>query len=191
MVTLSDRLSESFRGFLIPIRPDKSVVEGQVMQQQEFVEQRRAALEKYLRKLAKHPAIRRSEELRLFLEAQGKLPLVKTTDVASRMLDGAVKLPKQLFGVEATAGVVDVNEVSQPAKGGRDLLRIFKELKQSMSNDWGAAKPPVAEEDREFMDRKEKLQDLEVQLSNVSLQVEFLAWFAACLYLLYLFICLN
>lgn len=175
MVTLSERLSETFRGFLIPIRPDKSVVEGQVMQQQEFVEQRRAALEKYLRKLAKHPAIRRSEELRLFLEAQGKLPLVKTTDVASRMLDGAVKLPKQLFGVEATAGVVDVNEVSQPAKGGRDLLRIFKELKQSMSNDWGAAKPPVAEEDREFMDRKEKLQDLEVQLSNVSLQVEFLA----------------
>ncbi|CAI9091791.1 OLC1v1026906C3 [Oldenlandia corymbosa var. corymbosa] len=172
VVTLSDRLSESYRGYLIPIRPDKSVVESQVMQQQEFLEQRRAALEKYLRKLAKHPVIRRSEELRLFLKENGNLPLVRTTDVASRMLDGAVKLPKQLFGAEATAGVVDANEVSQPAKGGRDLLRIFKELKQSMSNDWGAAKPPVVEEDSEFMDRKRKLQDLEVQLSNVSLQAE-------------------
>lgn len=97
VVTLSDRLTEAYRGLFIPIRPDKSVVESQVMQKNEFVEQRRAALEKYLRRLAKHPVIRRSEELRAFLTAQGKLPLVKTTDVASRMLDGAVNLPKQLF----------------------------------------------------------------------------------------------
>lgn len=61
VVTLSERLSEAYRGFIIPIRPDKSVVESQVMQTQEFVEQRRTALEKYLRRLAKHPAIRRSE----------------------------------------------------------------------------------------------------------------------------------
>lgn len=177
VVTLSDRLAEAYRGFFIPIRPDKSVVEGQVMQKQEFVEQRRLALERYLRKLAKHPAICRSEELRLFLEAEGRLPLAKTTDVASRMLDGAVKLPKQLFGGEVVGGAVDVNEVAQPAKGGRDLLRIFKELKQSVTNDWGGAKPPLVEEDKEFMDRKEKLQDIEHQLSNVSQQVEYLVQF--------------
>lgn len=174
VVTLSDRLAEAYRGFFIPIRPDKSVVEGQVMQKQEFVEQRRVALEKYLRKLAKHPVIRRGEELRLFLEAQGKLPLVKTTDVASRMLDGAVKLPKQLFGGEVVGGVTDVSEVAQPAKGGRDLLRIFKELKQSVTNDWGGTKPPLVEEDKEFMDKKEKLQHLEQQLSNVSQEAEAL-----------------
>ena len=143
MVTLSDRLSEAYQGFIILIRPDKSMVESQVMQTQEFVEQRRAALERYLRRLAKHPAIRRSEELRLFLESQGKLPLVKPMDVASRMLDGAVKLPKQLFGTEAVTGVVDVNEVVQPAKDGKNLLRLFKELKQSVTNDWGATKPPL------------------------------------------------
>ncbi|CDP13964.1 unnamed protein product [Coffea canephora] len=172
VVTLSDRLSEAYRGFIIPIRPDKSVVESQVMQTQDFVEQRRAALEKYLRRLAKHTAIRRSEELRLFLESQGKLPLMKPTDVASRMLDGAVKLPKQLFGGEVVAGVVDVNEVAQPAKGGKDLLRLFKELKQSVTNDWGATKPALVEEDKEFMERKDKLQELEQQLSNVSQQAE-------------------
>ncbi|KVI09979.1 sorting nexin 2A-like [Cynara cardunculus var. scolymus] len=174
VVTLSDRLSDSYRGFFIPLRPDKSVVESQVMQKQEFVEQRRMALEKYLRKLAAHPVIRRSEELRLFLQVHGKLPLMKTTDVASRMLDGAAKLPKQLFGESVVSAAVDPNDVSQPAKGGRDLLRIFKELRQSVTNDWGGTKPPVVEEDKEFLEKRKKLQDFEQELSNVSQQAESL-----------------
>ncbi|GAB2288320.1 Sorting nexin 2A [Dionaea muscipula] len=173
VVTLSDRLTEAYRGFFIPLRPDKNVVEGQVMQKAEFVEQRRAAIEKYMRKLVNHPAIRKSDELRVFLQVQGRLPLPKTTDVASRMLDGAAKLPKQLLG-DAPAAVVLVHEVVQPAKGGRDLLRIFKELRQSVSNDWGGSKPLVMEEDKEFFEKKEKLQDLERQLSNVSQQAESL-----------------
>ncbi|KAI3458487.1 hypothetical protein Pfo_015150 [Paulownia fortunei] len=175
VVALSDRLAESYRGFFIPLRPDKSVVESQVMQKNEFVEQRRASLEKYLRRLAAHPAIRRSEELRVFLEDSGKMPLMRMTDVASRMLDGAVRLPKQLLGGESVGGgAADMSEMMQPAKGGRDLLRIFKELKQSMVNDWGGAKPPLVEEDKEFLDRKEKLQDFEEQLSSVSQQAESL-----------------
>ncbi|PWA84373.1 Phox homologous domain-containing protein [Artemisia annua] len=170
VVTLSDRLSEAYRGYFIPLRPDKSVVESQVMQKHEFVENRRVALEKYLRKLAEHPVIKRSEELRVFLQVQGKLPLVKTTDVASRMLDGAVKLPKQLFGESVVSAAVDPSEVVQPAKGGRDLLRLFKELRQSVTNDWGGAKPLVVEEDKEFLDKRKKLQDFETELTNVSQQ---------------------
>ncbi|KAK0603438.1 hypothetical protein LWI29_004961 [Acer saccharum] len=172
IVTLSDRLAESYRGFFIPPRPDKNVVESQVMQKQEFVEQRRVALEKYLRRLATHPVIRKSDEFKLFLQVQGKLPLPTSTDVASRMLDGAVKLPKQLFG-ENTA-VVAPHEVVQPAKGGRDLLRLFKELRQSVANDWGGSKPPVGEEDKEFLENKERMNDLELQLSNASQQAEAL-----------------
>ncbi|XP_006828139.2 sorting nexin 2A [Amborella trichopoda] len=170
VVTLADRLADSYRGFLIPPRPDKNVVESQVMQKQEFVEQRRLALEKYLTKLASHPVIKKSEELRVFLQVQGKLPLPSTTDMASRMLDGAVKLPKQLFGESVSA--ITAQEAVQPAKGGRDLLRIFKELKQSVANDWGGSKPPVVEEDKEFMEKKEKLRDLEQQLSAASQQAE-------------------
>lgn len=168
VVTLSDRLAESYRGFFVPPRPDKNVVESQMMQKQEFVEQRRVALEKYLRRLADHPVIRKSDELKVFLQVQGKLPLPTTTDVASRMLDGAVKLPKQLFSESA---VVAPHEVVQPAKGGRDLLRLFKELKQSVANDWGGSKPPLVEEDKEFMEKKEKMHELEQQLSNASQQV--------------------
>lgn len=169
VVTLADRLAESYRGFCIPPRPDKSVVESQVMQKQEFVEQRRVALEKYLRRLVAHPVIRNSDELKVFLQAQGKLPLATSTDVASRMLDGAVKLPKQLFGEGGGASSV---EVVQPARGGRDLLRLFKELRQSVSNDWGGSKPPVVEEDKEFLEKKEKMYDLEQQIINASQQVE-------------------
>ncbi|XP_021716257.1 sorting nexin 2B-like [Chenopodium quinoa] len=172
VVTLADRLSESYRGFFIPPRPDKSVVESQVMHKQEFVEQRRVALEKYLRKLAAHPVLRTSEELRMFLQVQGKLPLQTSTDVASRMLDGAVNLPKQLFG--DSRSVVTPHEAVQPAKGGRDLLRLFRELKQSVTNDWGNSRPPAVEEDKEFMEKKEKLFDFETRLTDVSKQAESL-----------------
>ncbi|XP_030537640.2 sorting nexin 2B-like [Rhodamnia argentea] len=170
VVTLSDRLAESYRGFFIPPRPDKSVVESQVMQKQEFVEQRRVALEKYLRRLAAHPFIKKSDELKVFLQVQGKLPLPTSTDVASRMLDGAVKLPKQLL----SESVVAPHEVVQPAKGGRDLLRLFKELKQSVANDWGGSKPHVVEEDKEFLEKKARMHDMELQLSNASQQAESL-----------------
>uniref|UniRef100_A0A0D6QT31 PX domain-containing protein n=1 Tax=Araucaria cunninghamii TaxID=56994 RepID=A0A0D6QT31_ARACU len=172
VVTLADRLAESYRGFFIPPRPDKSVVESQVMQKQEFIEQRRIALEKYLCRLAAHPAIKKSDELRLFLQVQGKMPLPSTTDIASRMLDGAAKLPRQLFGESIAA--ITAQDVSQPAKGGRDLVRMFKELKQSVTNDWGGAKPLFVEEDKEFLEKKEKLQNLEHELMNSSEQAETL-----------------
>ncbi|KAL3850559.1 hypothetical protein ACJIZ3_012441 [Penstemon smallii] len=172
VVTLSDRLSEGYRGYFIPPRPDKSVVESQVMQKQDFVEQRRAELEKYLRRLAGHPVIKKSEELRVFLTVQGRMPLPTSIDVASRVLDGAVKLPKQLLG--ESRSVVEPQDAVQPAKGGRDLLRYFKELKQSVVNDWGNSRPPVEEEDKEFLEKKEKLLDLEQQLTNASKQAESL-----------------
>ncbi|XP_011080753.1 sorting nexin 2B [Sesamum indicum] len=172
VVTLSDRLSEVYRGVFIPPRPDKSVVESQVMQKQEFVEQRRVELEKYLRRLARHPVIKKSDELRVFLTVQGRMPLPTSIDVASRMLDGAVRLPKQLLG--ESRSVVEPHEVLHPAKVGRDMLRFFKELKQSVVNDWGNSRPPVEEDDKEFLKKKEKLWELEQHLTNASKQAESL-----------------
>lgn len=171
-VTLADRLADAFRGHFVPPRPDKNTVESQVMQRDEFVAQRRAALERYLWRLAEHPAIGPSDELRVFLQAEGKMPLPGTTDMASRMLDGAARLPRQLIAGEDT--VTAPQEVVQPAKGGRDLLRIFKELKQSVVTDWAGVKPPLVEEDREFLEKKEKLQEWEQQLTSASQQAEAL-----------------
>ncbi len=107
---------------------------------------------------------------RIIFLLQGKLPLLPTTDMASRMLDGAVNLPRQLFGEGSV--ILAPQEAAQPAKGGRDLVRLFKELKQSVTNDWGGSKPAIIEEDKEFLEKKEKLQDLEHHLSDASQQVD-------------------
>ncbi|XP_047973725.1 sorting nexin 2B-like [Salvia hispanica] len=172
VVTLSDRLGEAYRGFFIPPRPDKSLVESQVMQKQDFVEQRRVELEKYLKRLARHPMIRKSDELRVFLTVKGRMPLPTSIDVASRMLDGAVRLPKQLMG--ESSSVIEPQDVVHSAKGGRDMLRFFKELKQSVVNDWGNARPSMEEEDKEFLEKKLKLKDLEQHLTNAAQQAESL-----------------
>lgn len=168
VVTLSDRLSEGYRGYFVPLRPDKSVMESQVMQKQEFVEQRRVALEKYLRRLAMHPVIMKSNELKEFLTVEGRMPL-SSNDVASKVLDGVVRLPKQLLG--ESRSVVESQDEVEPAKGRRDFMRLFKELKQSVVHDWGSSRPPVEEEDKEFLEKKEKLHDMEQQLTNSSKQV--------------------
>ncbi|EYU45693.1 hypothetical protein MIMGU_mgv1a003484mg [Erythranthe guttata] len=172
VVTLSDRLGEGYRGLFIPPRPDKSVVESQVMQKQDFVEQRRVELEKYLRRLSRHPVIKKSDDLRAFLTVDNRMPLPASIDVASRMLDGAVRLPKQLLGESSSA--IEPQDVVHSAKGGRDMLRFFKELKQSVVNDWGNSRPSVEEEDKDFLEKKEKLWDLEQQLTNASKQAESL-----------------
>ncbi|KAJ6818722.1 sorting nexin 2B-like [Iris pallida] len=171
-VTLADRLSASHRGLFVPPRPDKSTVESQTTAQPgEFLERRRAALERYLRRLAEHPVLGRSEELRVFLRAEGRLPMAGPTDVASRMLDGAVRLPRQLMGEERPAA----EEAAQPARSGRDMLRIFKEMRQAVVNEIGGARPAAAvEEDREFLERKERVQDFEQRLSTASQQAEML-----------------
>ncbi|CAI9761273.1 unnamed protein product [Fraxinus pennsylvanica] len=172
VVTLSDRLGEGYRGYFVPLRPDKSVVESQVMQKQEFVEQRRVALEKYLRRLGMHPVIRKSDELKEFLTVEGRMPMSPRTDVASKVLHGVVRLPKQLLG--ESRSVVESQDAVEPTKGRRDFLRLFKELKQSVVYDWGRSRPPMEEEDKEFLEKKEKLHDLEQQLTNASKQAESL-----------------
>lgn len=53
-------------------------------------------------------------------------------------------------------------------------MRMFRELKQAVTNDWGGVKPLVVEEDKEFLEKKGKLQDLEQQLTTSSKQAEAL-----------------
>ncbi|CAA3028590.1 sorting nexin 2A-like [Olea europaea subsp. europaea] len=172
VIMLADRLSEGYKGYFVPIRPDKSVMESQVMQKQEFVEQRRVALEKYLRRLVMHPVIKKSNELKEFLTVEGRMPSSARTDVASNLLDGMMALPKQLLG--ESRSVIESQDAVEPAKGRRDLLSLFKELKQSVVHDWGRSRPPVEEEDKELLEKKEKLHYLEQQLTNASKQAESL-----------------
>ncbi|XP_062092389.1 sorting nexin 2B-like [Humulus lupulus] len=155
VVTLSDRLTKSYKGYFVPVRPDKGVVESQMMQMEHFVEQRRVALDRYLKRLTAHPVIRKSKELRDFLVVQGRLQLANSLDRSSEVM-----------------GQTEV--AVQPPKAGRDLLRMFKELRQSVVNDWGRVKPMVVEEDTDFLEKKEWLLEYEQHLSNLSVQAESL-----------------
>ncbi|CAI5531830.1 unnamed protein product [Closterium sp. Naga37s-1] len=138
-VALADRLAETHRGYFIPVRPDKNVAESQVLQGAEFVKTRQVELDKYVQRLARHPAIRRSADLISFLTSSDRFQPASSVDLASRVLEGAVKLPQQLFGA---ADSITPAEAAKPAGGGRNLLRMFKEFGQSVANDW-TGKPPA------------------------------------------------
>lgn len=167
VVLLADRLSEAYRGYFVPSRPDKSVVDSQVMQTHDFVEQRRVAIEKYLKRLAEHPVIGKSDEFKLFMETRSSFSLA-----VSNELEGVGRLPvleQHLFGEDS--GMGSSEESGQSARGGRDLMKLFRELKQSVVNDWGRVKPAVVEDDNELLVWKEKVQEFEQPLSNASQQV--------------------
>merc|ERR1719369_1993032 len=82
---LRDKLSEKYlqNGRIIPPAPDKSFLgmtkiklakEEDNADQYEFVEKRRAALERYLNRTAQHPSLRVDPDFREFLELDAELP---------------------------------------------------------------------------------------------------------------------
>lgn len=159
VVALADRLAAAHRGVFVPARPDKSLVEGQVMQRHDFVIQRCTALQRYLRRLAAHPAVGGSPDLRAFLTEPGAAPAFQG--------EGAPRY----WATTVNAAIQQV-----PAKAGRDLFGMFKDLKQTVVNGLVATKPPPVEEetDTEFLLHKSRLQDLQQQLTTTSQQAESL-----------------
>lgn len=89
---LHDKLSEKYlqNGRIIPPAPDKSVVgmtrvkmskesDTEVVIQDEFVEKRRAALERFLNRTAAHASLRTDPDFREFLELETELPRASQT----------------------------------------------------------------------------------------------------------------
>ncbi|KAL6853750.1 hypothetical protein ACP4OV_019779 [Aristida adscensionis] len=161
VVALADRLAQTHRGLFVPARPDKSIVEGQVMQRHEFVNQRCAALERYLRRLSAHPTVGSSSDLHAFLTEPSGIP---TSDGES---------PRWSPAMSAVSPPA-VTSPGTPAKSGRDFFGVFKDLKQTVTNGWVAVRPPPVEEeiDSRFLSHKAKLEDLEQHLVTASQQTE-------------------
>ncbi|KAI8101170.1 hypothetical protein M9435_001278 [Picochlorum sp. BPE23] len=65
---LRDCMRKEFAGIILPALPPRNVVEKYKMTPQ-FVEDRRRALQVFLKRVLSHPLLRHSEELRLFLQA--------------------------------------------------------------------------------------------------------------------------
>jgi len=175
-VLLSECLSDSHRGYFIPLHPEKSFgLAGQLAADKEFVEERRASLQKYLERLVSHPVLLHSAELRAFLEFEGNYaaaPALKAKE--GSIISSAARLPKQMFGSEPA--VPAPAEVAQPAKASRDFMRMFKELKQSItqSSAIGGAQSTSSVEDDQYLKKNvmAMLTELERQLSTSSNNAE-------------------
>jgi len=118
-VALADVLKARFRGYFVPPRPEKNAVEGQRMSDA-FIEDRRSSLEKYLRKLASHPVIGPSEELKLFLTITDDLAISyqwqSMQPPSATVMESTAKFGMQLIGRESK--VVDPVAAAQPAAAG-------------------------------------------------------------------------
>lgn len=91
---LHQKLTEKYlqNGRIIPPAPDKNVVgttkikmtkEGENPVQDEFVERRRAALERFINRTAAHPSLRADPDFREFLELDADLPKSSQTATLS------------------------------------------------------------------------------------------------------------
>jgi len=91
---LHDKLNEKYlqNGRIVPPAPDKSVFamtkvkmskEDETASQSDFVEKRRAALERYLNRTGSHPSLRVDPDFREFLELDAELPKANQTSTLS------------------------------------------------------------------------------------------------------------
>lgn len=163
VVALADRLAATHRGLFVPARPDKSIVEGQVMQRHEFVNQRCVAVQRYLCRIAVHPTVARSDDFHTFLTDPSGIP---TSEGESPRFNPSI----------TAASPTAVTTPTTPTKGGRDFFGMFKDLKQTVANGLMAVRPPPVEEeaDAKFLSHKAKLEQLEQQLAATSQQAEAL-----------------
>ena len=121
-------------------RPDKGMLEAATSgrSENEFIEFRRADLERYLNKLCEHPVIGQGEEIRVFLTAEGKLTSSfewqQLQPLRGSMLEGLVRLPGQLLGSDSS--VPNVSDITKNARYTNDVLRMVRELGEKMKMDY-------------------------------------------------------
>lgn len=108
------------------------------------------------------------QELRVFLEADSDLgsniSWQMLQPAQQTFLEGAARLPKQLFGKE---GVPQPAEVTQPAKKSNDFMRMMREGVQGIKNDWNAILD-MPEDEKDLRYQTKLLETMWDQLSETS-----------------------
>ena len=64
---LHDRLAQRYRGVVLPPLPEKNAVQSKFQSDDRFIEARRRALMVFLNRVAAHPLLLQSDELKAFL----------------------------------------------------------------------------------------------------------------------------
>ncbi|WOK96454.1 hypothetical protein Cni_G05161 [Canna indica] len=138
-VWLHDRLAEKYKGIFIPPLPEKSAVE-KFRFSVEFIEMRRQALDIFINRIASHPELKRSEDLRIFLQEDEE-----TMDRARSLETGIFKKPS-------------------------DLIQIFKDVQSKVSDVVLGKEKPVEETDPEYEKLKHYIFGLEEHLAETQKQ---------------------
>ncbi|KAF7024742.1 hypothetical protein CFC21_037043 [Triticum aestivum] len=133
---LHDRLAEKYKGIFIPPLPEKNAVE-KFRFSKEFIELRRQALDLFINRLASHPELKQSEDLRTFLQADEEDVQSKVSDVVlgkEKPVEESTpeyeKLKHYIFELE--------NHLAEAQKQAFRLVKRHRELGQSLV-DFGKA----------------------------------------------------
>ncbi|KAL8140982.1 hypothetical protein V2J09_007003 [Rumex salicifolius] len=156
-VWLRDRLFERYKGVFIPPVPEKNAVE-KFRFSAEFIEMRRQSLNKFVNRIASHPELRQSDDLRLFLQAdeetmerarfqEAGIFNKKPSDFLQMFKDVQSKVTDVVFGKEtpmeeATPEYQKMkhyvyeleNHLAEAQKYAYRLVKRHRELGQSLSN---------------------------------------------------------
>ncbi|KAG1331746.1 sorting nexin 1 [Cocos nucifera] len=139
-VWLHDRLAEKYKGIFIPPLPEKSAVE-KFRFSAEFIEMRRQALDIFINRIASHPQLKQSEDLRTFLQEDEE-----TMERARFQETGIFK--------------------KKPA----DLIQIFKDVQSKVSDVVLGKEKPVEESNPEYEKLKHYIFELEDHLAEAQKQ---------------------
>ncbi|KAG6544365.1 hypothetical protein Mapa_014199 [Marchantia paleacea] len=139
-VWLHDRLVEKHKGLFIPPLPEKSAVE-KFRFSAEFIEVRRRALDVFLNRIASHPQLRSSEDLKNFLQAD------EEAMEKARLLEGSI------FKKKPT-----------------DIMQMFKEVQTKVTDVVLGKDKPLEESDPQYEKMKHYVDDLEDHLSEAQKQ---------------------
>ncbi|CAO2824030.1 unnamed protein product [Amaranthus hypochondriacus] len=134
-VWLRDCLFERYKGIFIPPLPEKSAVE-KFRFSTEFIETRRQGLDIFVNRIASHPQLHQSDDLRLFLQAQ-----------------------------EETMELVRAKGLSIFKKPA-DLMQIFKDMQSKVSDVVLGKEKPVEESTPEYEKMKHYIFELEEHLAE-------------------------
>ncbi|KAL2928658.1 Sorting nexin 1 [Bienertia sinuspersici] len=135
-VWLRDRLFERYKGIFIPPLPEKSAVE-KFRFTAEFIEMRRQGLDIFVNRIASHPELRQSDDLRLFLQAD-----------------------------EETMERVRAQDLGIFNKKPGDLMQIFKDMQSKVSDVVLGKEKPVEESTPEYEKMKHYIFELEEHLAE-------------------------
>ncbi|CAM6128815.1 unnamed protein product [Calypogeia fissa] len=140
---LHDRLVEKHKGLFIPPIPEKSAVE-KFRFSAEFIEVRRRALEVFVNRIASHPKLRSSEDLKNFLQAD-----------------------EEVWAMEK-ARAAESSSVFKKKPG--DIMQMFKDVQTKVADVVLGKDKPLEESNPEYEKLKHYVEDLEDHLAEAQKQ---------------------